>query len=1228
MTQTATSTGGQLVLVGAQNGVALIPSSTPLTRLNYFDGKFLRAEDLTTEQNYLRSLVRYSNQAGGAGIVHGFTATLSSGNNLDLTAGLAIDPAGRVLFLPHAAAVSIPELIEKSKAITASTNGNGTGTVGESIFAPCETVAVEPPSVTTTFPTDLYLIALVHAEALCGEEDVYGKLCEDACVTSTDRPYRTEGIVIRALPLTLCPPTCDADWLTATHRRSRVASAYFATERAQNGKNISGTRLMLDLWCKGAEAAGGSVVPVAIVSMNGDTVDFLDAWIARRERIEAPPRRYWAWQMMMRPWNVYLAQILHFQCHLHQALSGSDDGPGGTDPCAPQTDALRQAIALAEELENFAATAVEAGIENDIFRPEFLTRIGSLKSDWSGALAAADAPTDTRILITEGIIELPPAGYLPVVPGSLDVNTQVRRLLGEGVDLRFCSVRPDYVAHALEEVQHMDRICLLRGLENAANAEEVDILVPDGVLTDASAQQGMYFETSFGLFAPRIERDTGDVGFEPVPGSPSNGFEPAPGVGGSQPTPGFTNRPASGVTNQPAFTINQPADTVAGPQFRGAGRGERLATGGGALHFAGLLTQNTDRVIRDLRAEYETVERPVSDVATGEPASAAFGIRSLDLRSMFARAADRFATTSARAGRDAAVGATSNRMATPAAASSNRLTAASSSAPALWLTMRCEKDPLSLAVGESSELRLEAALGAAYQRYVLGARLMLQGDFYCDQKDSSTTARRVRGRAWGWVWINARIEVGGQVQTQQVEPRFIPVSAEIELIPTVGGKGSLIITVETDQGIEFSITTEWDGSPILAGLSLTIDFIDTLRAIYERNLDDYTPEEQQQIEDFLANLEEQNPGLRAVEVGRARLRENPEVEDEAHAHHATSIRALRTIESALDEDGFRASAELLLFPPAPPSTDPTRILPTRDWVLFHRRRSNTCDCCQPEPSVVAPPRRFQFYEITAPDDASVDEIREFFERGEESVEEFSEIVGVVQFDGGTAQLSSGTDFDAIRTAWRLANPESAIIYGGLTSEGAAVDDPATLGEQRVARVADIVRSDTPVLTQAAFDVLPFVPNGLSAAGVDGVVFLVTIPEQVATQCHIVLSFRDQGTMTFALERIGRGELGAVINEAFALGEVEFETGSNTVLESTLDSVASAWAERWPEHNVARAVVILPATNPIPADLAQSQAQVVTGRLNGQVTEDTVTSAEDVFGNCQSILLLEPTQAVG
>ena len=88
-----------------------------------------------------------------------------------------------------------------------------------------------------------------------------------------------------------------------------------------------------------------------------------------------------------------------------------------------------------------------------------------------------------RILIEGGIIKLPTAGYLPVTPGeAMSVNEQVRRWMGEGVDLRFCVVRPDYVPHAWEEAQHMERISLLTGLETDGQKPRVDILVPDGEL--------------------------------------------------------------------------------------------------------------------------------------------------------------------------------------------------------------------------------------------------------------------------------------------------------------------------------------------------------------------------------------------------------------------------------------------------------------------------------------------------------------------------------------------------------------------------------------------------------------------------------------------------------------------------------------------------------------------------------------------------------------------------
>ena len=68
-TSSGTSNTGQPVLVddGSRRGLTIIPASTPLTRLNYFDGKFLRAADFQLDQAYVRTLVALTARGAGSG---------------------------------------------------------------------------------------------------------------------------------------------------------------------------------------------------------------------------------------------------------------------------------------------------------------------------------------------------------------------------------------------------------------------------------------------------------------------------------------------------------------------------------------------------------------------------------------------------------------------------------------------------------------------------------------------------------------------------------------------------------------------------------------------------------------------------------------------------------------------------------------------------------------------------------------------------------------------------------------------------------------------------------------------------------------------------------------------------------------------------------------------------------------------------------------------------------
>src|ERR1700722_10663869 len=173
--------GSQLLVVGDTGGGTLSDPSPPLKRVNYFDGKFLRASDFDVEQGYLRQLVALSNQGLGSGVVYGYDTTLGSGDAIQIGPGLAIDPSGKVLLMQATATQSIQALIDASKKLAPSAP-DASGKTGAGAFNDCIEVAAPPPT-TVIAVSDIYVIAICSAEALCGQADVYGKLCEEACVT-------------------------------------------------------------------------------------------------------------------------------------------------------------------------------------------------------------------------------------------------------------------------------------------------------------------------------------------------------------------------------------------------------------------------------------------------------------------------------------------------------------------------------------------------------------------------------------------------------------------------------------------------------------------------------------------------------------------------------------------------------------------------------------------------------------------------------------------------------------------------------------------------------------------------------------------------------------------------------------------------------------------------------------------------------------------------------------
>jgi len=78
-----------------------VPNIAALTRLRYFNGQFLSAEDLRDEQSYFLDRWRRHNRfLHGWGVVSGLEVKVDNGADIEVAPGIAIDCAGNELVVP------------------------------------------------------------------------------------------------------------------------------------------------------------------------------------------------------------------------------------------------------------------------------------------------------------------------------------------------------------------------------------------------------------------------------------------------------------------------------------------------------------------------------------------------------------------------------------------------------------------------------------------------------------------------------------------------------------------------------------------------------------------------------------------------------------------------------------------------------------------------------------------------------------------------------------------------------------------------------------------------------------------------------------------------------------------------------------------------------------------------------------------------------------------------
>jgi hypothetical protein len=1036
-----------LVLLGQENGITLIPAQTSLTSLNYFDGKFLRADDLKKEQDYLRQLVQFSNKAGGSGVVHGFNLQRLSDDRLQLSAGLAIDNEGRVLFMPaESKPIKISELITRSQRLmkVSTSGGKSAG------FEECEIETAEQ-TATPVVGVTLYIIGISHAEALCGQEDVFGKMCEDACVTSTDRPYRREGVLLRVVPLTLNTPLVisSAVFLEQLHLRSRVASAYFQDESTGVAHLISKNGLASFTWCIGAAPSSGSFVPLAVIARSGDTTLFLDTWTARRERMDTPAKRYWQWRMHMRPWDVFIAQILQFQCQLRDSWT-SETINDPDDPCTPLKKLVVEAADAMAQLEKYyqaasdqlvkqlSAASLSSPETTAAFSTEATSTLGGANTQIKALFQKFEKAKETitllpvnRVLINRGIVELPSAGYLPVVPGSnLTVNQQIQNLLGEGVDLRFCIVRPDFGAHALEEAQHMERISLLKGLDDPANKEAVDILVPNGEILTQPGRTGKGWKVSLQARRAQTKKALPQTGTEPARPSPIAPVREAARVEylpeylpgrdfGVVATPGdaIGREPQQSVVEGAARSYVSPAGEA---EFFFAGLAELDSQGDFVRKVLGSVDRESKLSLASMTKRYLAVTRQkerqtttTTPTATPVSAPAAKPVvkgSEIAMRYQMLRAA--------------AVDFQQKRLADTqlteqfGGLAAELVEGNSVNHIAVWLGARCAKNPFTVAEGTSIDCFLDLTFLIPRLEKSVFLDLAINGRLRINRRISNASSGSDRLEASLTGNAILRTEMGQSPDNEAVQLQSVPVQLTSRRYL---GEGNIEVKVDMSK-----VETR-----LLSGLATVQVFTQWFSA----------PLEAVRFSADLLGAE--GEGFRF----QGGLERNDDVLTVGHPVRNMSETAIAVLATREGSPNFAADATDDLFGKPPTEDENLVVLAREEWVLFHRRRNKQCGIATPEPVIAT--RRYQVYHVQ-PDNS---ELLAFARKAilnsssEEIIKAGFVPVATVEFEGGRSSIA--TPRADLLADWQAAQPGESFDFGAIGSQGAAQSDGDTLARSRL-----------------------------------------------------------------------------------------------------------------------------------------------------------------------------------
>ncbi|HZJ66352.1 MAG TPA: hypothetical protein VFD36_22755 [Kofleriaceae bacterium] len=353
----------------AATDAAGVSLGAALERLLYFNGRFLKAEDLRLEQSGYLTRIALSERAQGAGVSYGFHVTAGTSaapSNFVKSVADAVfakmqaNRTDWVDFLdenradkPPPDAALIERLAGALDTLCGSDPGNTSGLVftiapghgadghGHDLLldhphqvklaklidaftkAPTFTDAPGPvitPKPLTSLPplTGAFLLTLQVNHHDHGNVPVYGAQCTDARTAACSLGFRSNGVSAQLVFFdALDGAVPAANWWTW---RGMGARAYFERETATRPSLLPDMLAKLPFSAAAHAPETGTHVPIGVVYLHSGHFVTFDPWTSKRLRLPGE-LTYWLRALLYPAQVSQLARVLQFESQLTDALS-------------------------------------------------------------------------------------------------------------------------------------------------------------------------------------------------------------------------------------------------------------------------------------------------------------------------------------------------------------------------------------------------------------------------------------------------------------------------------------------------------------------------------------------------------------------------------------------------------------------------------------------------------------------------------------------------------------------------------------------------------------------------------------------------------------------------------------------------------------------------------------------------------------------------------------------